>query len=266
MTSEESPVYFVSDAHLGRHIAGCDDREKHLLAFLDTAVSNASHLFIVGDLFDFWIEYRYSIRPDYFEVLHVLRKLVSNGVEVHYLAGNHDFALGAFLEETVGLHIHLDHFETVLQGKKVHLFHGDGLIEADVGYRALRKVLRNPVNQRLYKLIHPDIGVPLGSFFSGSSRKLTSRWLNERILEEYRDRAREYLAEGNDIVIFAHTHIPEIRQWEGKTFCNPGEWIEKYTFAKLANGVMSLWKYLPGQLPQQIPDSSSTRKWTHETQ
>jgi UDP-2,3-diacylglucosamine hydrolase len=258
---EESPVYFISDAHLGRHIAGFDDREKHLLTFLDSIALAASKLFIVGDLFDFWIEYRFAIRPDYFKVLYFLRKLACNGVEIHYLAGNHDFALGPFLEETIGLHTHLDHFETVLQGKKVHLFHGDGLIKADIGYRVLRKVLRCSLNQRLYKVIHPDIGVPLGSFFSGSSRKLTSRWINERILEEYRDRAREYLLKGNDIVIFAHTHIPEIREWEGKIFCNPGEWIEKRTFAKLENGEMSLWSYCPGRQPQQILDDSKTRHW-----
>ena len=260
--SEESPVYFVSDAHLGRKIAGCDDREKHLLSFLETISSKGNRLFIVGDLFDFWIEYRFAIRPDYFKVLYVLRNLVIDGVEIHYLAGNHDFALGPFLEETVGLQIHLDHFETVLQGKKVYLFHGDGLIKSDVGYRALRRVLRNPLNQRIYKLIHPDIGVPLGSFFSGSSRKLTSGWLNERILEEYRACAKEYLAEGNDIVVFAHTHVPEIIQWEGKTFCNSGEWIEKYNFAKLEKGVMSLWRFFPDKPPQQILDTSSTRQWT----
>lgn len=256
MMSEEAPVYFISDAHLGRDIRGCNDREKHLLTFLDDIVSKASSLFIVGDLFDFWIEYRYAIRPDYFNVLHVLRNLVNKGVEIHYLAGNHDFVLGPFLTDAIGLHIHLDHFETVLHGKKVHLFHGDGLIRADVGYRVLRKVLRFPANQRFYKLIHPDIGVPLGSFFSGSSRKLTSGWMNERILDEYRGHAKKYLITGNDIVIFAHTHVPEILQWGGKTYCNPGEWIEKHTFAKLEGGTMSLWNYLPGQRPQEIPVSS----------
>lgn len=79
--------------------------------------------------------------------------------------------------------------------------------------------------------------------------------------KEYRDRAREYLLKGNDIVIFAHTHVPEIRQWEGKTFCNPGEWIEKRTFAKLENGEMSLWSYCPDRPPQQILDDSKTRHW-----
>jgi UDP-2,3-diacylglucosamine hydrolase len=254
--SNNAPVYFISDAHLGRDIAGCDDREKHLLIFLDTLALSADKLFIVGDLFDFWIEYRYAIRPDYFKVLHQLRKLVESGVEVHYLAGNHDFALGSFIENTIGIHTHLNHYETTIQGKRLHLFHGDGLIRADVGYRLLRTILRNSFNQRLFKLIHPNIGVPLGTICSGSSRKMTSRWMNEHILEEYRQRACEYFEQGNDIVVFGHTHRPEISRMGEKVFCNSGEWIEQYTFAKLQDGAMSLWEYFPDKAPQQFAESS----------
>jgi len=254
--TDSAPILFISDAHLGRHIPGCDDREKHLLTFLDRIASRAEKVFIVGDLFDFWIEYRYAIRPDYFKVLYELRKLVCGGVEIHYLAGNHDFALGPFIGEIIGLKTHLDHLDTTIQGKRLHLFHGDGLIKADIGYRALRRVLRNPLNQKLYKLLHPNIGVPLGSFCSGSSRKMTSRWISEGVLEEYRQRAREYFASGNDIVVFGHTHRPEIRRWGDKVFCNPGEWIRRYTYAKLENGEMSLWEYFPDKPPQRITESS----------
>ena len=136
------------------------------------------------------------------------------------------------------------------------MFHGDGLIKADIGYRALRRVLRNPFNQKIYKLLHPNIGVPLGSFCSGSSRKMTSRWISEGVLEEYRQRAREYFGCGSDIVVFGHTHHPEIRRWADKVFCNPGEWIRRYTYAKLENGEMSLWEYFPDKPPQRIAESS----------
>jgi|WetSurMetagenome_2_1015567.scaffolds.fasta_scaffold120365_3 UDP-2,3-diacylglucosamine hydrolase len=251
----DAPVFFISDAHLGLPLSGCAEREKYLIAFLREFVAEGKILFIVGDLFDFWIEYRTAIRPEYFPVLHELRKLVENGVEIHYLAGNHDFILGSFLEKTIGIHIHPEHYETVLQGKKIHLFHGDGLIKRDVGYRILKKILRNPFNQKLYKMLHPDIGVPLGSWSSGSSRKVTSKFVTENVLEEYRDHARRYLRAGSDIVVFAHTHRPEIRHWNGKTFCNSGEWIRKYTFARLEAGIMTLWQYFPGGLVQEIPGS-----------
>ena len=227
----KSVCYLVSDAHLGVRIDGCDERQQRLFAFFDAISANAGALYIVGDLFDFWIEYKHGIRPDYFTVVSRLRRLVESGVEVHYLAGNHDFALGPFLRDTVGVHIHLDHFETVIQGKKVHLYHGDGLVKKDVGYRLLKKILRNPFNQKLYKLLHPDIGVPLGSFFSGNGRKMLANWLTEEKIEEYRQNARQLL-QSCDIVVFGHTHRPEIQRYGGKTYVNTGEWIRKYTFAR----------------------------------
>jgi UDP-2,3-diacylglucosamine hydrolase len=249
-------VYFISDAHLGLPINGCSERESHLISFLREFVDGGRTLFIVGDLFDFWIEYGSAIRPEYFPVLHELRKVIENGCEVHYLAGNHDFMFGSFLEKVIGMHLHSGHVSTTLQGKRIHLFHGDGLIKRDVGYRILKKILRNKFNQALFKLLHPSIGVPFGSMCSGSSRKMTSRFVTEDILAEYRSHARRYLQDDSDIVVFAHTHRPEIRHYNGKTYCNTGEWIRQYTFAKLESGTMSLWRYFPGGKTQEIPDSS----------
>jgi UDP-2,3-diacylglucosamine hydrolase len=247
----KSVSYFVSDAHLGVRINGYDARQERLFAFFDAITSNAGALYIVGDLFDFWIEYKHGIRPDYFLVVSRLRRLVESGVKVHYLAGNHDFALGPFLRDIVGVHIHPEHFETVIQGKKVHLYHGDGLVKNDVGYRLLKKVLRNPFNQKLYKLLHPDIGVPLASFFSGNSRKMLANWLTEEKLEEYRQNARRLL-ESSDIVVFGHTHRPEILRYGTKTYVNTGEWIRKYTFAKMENGTIGLWEWFADRPAQEI--------------
>jgi len=250
--SSNLPAYFISDAHLGVRISGNTDREQHLLAFLRSIAPKAGALYIVGDLFDFWIEYKYAIRPDYFPLLHELRSLVEQGVEVHYLAGNHDFALGPFLTDVIGLHIHPDRYEPVIQGKKLHIFHGDGLIKMDVGYRILKKILRNSVNQKLYRLLPPGIGVPLGSLCSGSSRKITSKRRHEAFLEEYRVCARKQLLTDTDIVVYGHTHCPEIYHWGNKTYCNSGEWIHIFTYAVLENGRMSLWQYRPGQNPQEF--------------
>jgi UDP-2,3-diacylglucosamine hydrolase len=246
-----SATYFVSDAHLGISIRGHDDRQQRLFSFFDSITESAESLYIVGDLFDFWIEYRYAIRPDYYSVVARLGRLVESGVEIHYLAGNHDFALGPFLRDRVGVHVHQEHLETIIQGKKVHLYHGDGLVKKDVGYRILKRILRNPVNQRLYKLLHPDIGVPLGTFFSGNSRKMLANWLTEEKLEEYRQHARRLL-ETSDIVIFGHTHKPEIRKYGDKTYVNTGEWIRKYTFAKMEKGEIQLWEWFEDKPAEEI--------------
>jgi UDP-2,3-diacylglucosamine hydrolase len=254
VTSGPDIAYFISDAHLGIPFRGHEGREEQLVRFLEKIrTEHASHLFIVGDLFDFWVEYRHAIRPAYFTALHHLRALVDAGTTVHYLAGNHDFALGPFLEKTIGMKIHSDHLELSLQGKTLHLHHGDGLVASDVGYRLLRAVLRNPVLQALYKLLHPNIGVPLANLFSGSSRHILKRRCGERKLKQYRALARRYLAQGSDIVVFAHTHLPELRTFGGKMYCNTGEWIRRYTYAKLESGHLSLWEYFPDRAAQELP-------------
>lgn len=249
-------AYFISDAHLGTRLPGYDQREEEMLLFLRELRGSASHLFIVGDLFDFWIEYTHAIRPIYFPVLHELRSLVEDGVELHYLAGNHDFALGPFLSDTVGITIHPDHFATRLQGKKVHLYHGDGLLRRDVGYRLLRRVLRNPLNQRLYKMLHPNVGVPLAGLFSRSSRKFMRAFDRKIPLDEYRVWARGRLEDGNDLVVLGHTHHPEICDFGGRVYCNTGEWIRRYSYARMEDGEITLWHRIPGAAPRQIHPSS----------
>ena len=245
-------VYFISDAHLGIQLKEGDQREKHLISFLQGIRSSASHLFIVGDLFDFWIEYKHAIRPTYFSVLHQLKLLIDDGVTVYYLAGNHDFALGPFLNHTIGINICSSHLDISLQEKNIHLCHGDGILKSDAAYRFWRSVLRNPINQMVYKLLHPNIGVPFARLFSGSSRYFRLKKYTKEKRMEYLKAAINYLEKGADIIIMAHTHYPEIYDIGGKVYCNVGEWLRQYTYARLKKGKLSLFQYLPSQPPVEI--------------
>ncbi|MBN1309028.1 MAG: UDP-2,3-diacylglucosamine diphosphatase [Chitinispirillaceae bacterium] len=250
---KSNKVYFVSDAHFGIDLPGCEDRERLFFNFLDQEVIGGSELYIVGDLFDFWIEYGHAIRPDYVPVLHHLWKAVDHGVTIHYLAGNHDFALGPFLEKTMGIRIYPGEIAREIQGKRVYLYHGDGLIKRDIGYRVLKKLLRNPINQRIYKLLHPDIGVPLGSFVSGSSRKYLNRPLAEKFREEYRRCAQKELARGHDIVIYGHIHLPELISYPYGVYCNIGSWLKYYTYATMCDGKLLLLRYQEGGDAEVLP-------------
>jgi len=250
MTTQRA--FFISDAHLGARIPTCEARQEHLLQFLRSTVSGSSDLFILGDLFDFWIEYRFAIRSDYFRAVHALADLIDNGTCVHYVVGNHDFALGSFLRDTVGIDLPGDHVDMTLQGKKLHLYHGDGIVKADAGYRVLKRVLRNPAGQRFYRMLHPNLGIPLAGLFSGSSRKLLRLRINNERIAEYRAAAKSYLDAGSDVVVFGHTHAPELSQWGEKTYCNSGQWIRRYTYAIMEDGVMSLWEHSPGANPTPI--------------
>ncbi len=258
MTVSPSAAYFVSDAHLGISLPPHDNRETDLIGFLRRLEGNATHLFILGDLFDFWIEYRHAVRPEYFEALYALRRLSDAGTRIHYLMGNHDFALGPFLVDHVGLRIHEHYRCETLQGRKVYLFHGDGLIRADYGYRILKRILRNKRNQQLYRLLHPTLAIGLASFFSGSSRALLARRCGPEVLREYRRHARELLRRDNDIVVFGHTHAPEITEWDDGTYCNCGEWIRQYTYAVMREGRISLWRYHPEGDDERIGPSAKS--------
>ena len=184
-------VFFISDAHFGIPVEGGENREKHFEDLLSNAAGNLTDLYIIGDLFDFWIEYRYAIRPDYFSVLCCLKSLVDRGVKVHYLAGNHDFALGPFLKENIGINIYHNSLEVEIQGKKVYLFHGDGLIKRDFGYRILKNSAESLTSASISFFIRT--GCDIGSFCSGSSRKYLRKTLSESIIKEYREHARMLL-------------------------------------------------------------------------
>jgi UDP-2,3-diacylglucosamine hydrolase len=246
-------IYFFSDAHLGAPFPEAPLWEKQCCAFLRSLSGRAAEVYILGDLFDFWIEYRHAVRPDYFSVIHELKKLVDEGTPVHYFAGNHDFALGPFITDTLGIRVHPGHEETTLQGRRVHLFHGDGLLRRDAGYRLLRSVLRNRVNHALFRLLPPAVGIPLASVFSGTSRRFSERSMTEENIGEYRRHAKRYLDKGNDIVFLAHSHRAELSRWGNKVYCNTGAWMRAYHFATMSGGQVRLWRYRDGAAAEEVP-------------
>jgi len=250
-------VYFISDAHFGIKLDKHNEREKHFFRFLEKTADSMSELYIIGDLFDFWIEYKHAIRPEYFNILHHLKIAVDRGVKIHYLAGNHDFALGTFLTDQAGISIYDAHIDTTIQGKKVHLFHGDGLLKKDVGYRILKKILRNKTNLSLYQLLHPDFGIWLATLSSGSSRKHQDNFRTPEfctwVRQEYREHARHYLASGSDIVIFGHSHLGELIRFPNGIYCNTGAWLTHFNFATMKEGTLKFWTYPPSSnAPQEI--------------
>lgn len=244
-------AFFVSDAHLGESPAG-DIRQAHLVQFLESITGSAQQLFLVGDIFDFWIEYGRFIRGDFFPVLRALADLRRAGTELHYVAGNHDFALGPFLSTHIGVHVHQLAFEGSLQGLRVHVVHGDGLLDSDRLYRLFRVVLRNRFNQRLYRCLHPAVGVELALLASRVSRRFSRGKLTDARRLRYREAARRILAGEPRVVVLGHTHCADLVDGDVGTYCNTGEWLTRYTFAKLSGGRMSLWRYYPDAPPEQI--------------
>jgi UDP-2,3-diacylglucosamine hydrolase len=148
--------------------------------------------------------------------------------------------------------VHPGHVIAELQGRRVHLYHGDGLIRRDILYRMLKRLLRNPVLQALFKYVPAQAGIPLASLFSASSRRKGERFMKEEIFDEYRRRALSFLEEGSDIVFFGHSHHAELSRWGKKVYCNTGAWMRYYNYATLAGGEVRLWRFRRGQMPEEI--------------
>lgn len=234
-------IFFISDAHLGENHP---EREKlklvRLHSFLDMVKARATELYIVGDLFDFWFEYRHAVPKDHLEIVLRLAELRRHGLKLTYITGNHDHWLGSFLEQQVGFTVYRDQTELRLDGIRVLISHGDGLAAKDRGYRILKRILRNRVNIFLYRLLSPDIGIPLAKFISLKSRGHSQKRPKEGFLAEYREYARRRIAEGYGAVILAHTHVPELTEFPGGTYVNTGDWVEHFSYLELADGRFAL--------------------------
>jgi UDP-2,3-diacylglucosamine hydrolase len=238
-------VFFFSDAHLGcGNPAQEKEKEDRVISFLGQVGKEASHLYIVGDLFDFWFEYRYLIPKNFQKILNQLGRLKDSGVKIDYLCGNHDFWLGDFLPEQMEIPVHRDFLEVEHQSKKIFISHGDGLAKSDWGYRILKKILRNKINIWLYRQLPPDFSIPFAKLVSGTSRDYTSG-RETKFLEEYRQFAEEKIKSGFDIVILGHTHQPQIEKIENGTYVNLGDWFNHFSYAVLENGEIRLQRFNP---------------------
>jgi len=229
---------FFSDAHLGSSIHEHEkEKEKKLLSFLEYAKSNFDMVCICGDLFDFWFEYQHAVINRHFNILFKLSQLIESGVQVHYVSGNHDFWMRDFLVEEVGIKVHKDIFKTVIQELRIYVKHGDGIHKSDKGYRLLKKVLQNRAAIEIYRLIHPDIGVPLAHFCSNISRDKSANKKFEGA-EDYREYAQNILNQNCDVVVLAHTHEPLVEKLDGGFYLNPGDWISHFSYGTIdKNGV-----------------------------
>jgi len=233
-------VVFLSDAHLGAEAREREaSREARLHSFLESLPGRASRLVIVGDLFDFWFEYRTAIPRRFFPTLAVLQRLRESGLDIQYLNGNHDFWLGSFLHESLGIRTTENPIVVEEQGRRLWVHHGDGLVGGDLGYRVLRRVIRNPVSIRLYSLLHPDLGIPFARTVSRWSRhsRATPELRAERLWHEI---ALPRFAEGYDGVLIGHFHHAYERREGGREFFILGDWIRNFTWVELAEGRLTL--------------------------
>lgn len=243
-SAERASLFVFSDAHLGANdeTLECLKRDK-LLELLALVKERGSRLIILGDLYDFWFEYKNAIPKQQLKVIFKLAELVESGIPVDYVSGNHDFWLGDFLTTEAGITIHRDSLELTVQGRRLFLIHGDGLAPEDWKYRILKGILRSRVNIALYRLLPADWGIPLARWVSGSSRKHTSQRTDRGVHSfhpAYEKYAREKLRAGFDAVLIGHLHTPLFHKWEEGVYINTGEFIQRFNYVEMVDSELEL--------------------------
>lgn len=250
------PIYFISDAHLGSlAISSRRTQERRLVNFLDSIKHKAAAVYLLGDMFDFWFEYREVVPKGYTRFLGKLSELTDLGVEVHYFTGNHDIWMHDYLSSECGVVMHREAVETLeLYGQTFLIGHGDGVGQLDKGFKVIRSIFHNKLCQKLFSMLHPSIGVRFGMTWAKHSRLKRPNGEEPPYQGEHNESlclyAKDYLQSHPDInyFIFGHRHI-ELDLMLNST-CRMlilGDWIQQFTFARFDGQRMTLDSYLEGE-------------------
>jgi len=229
-------IYFASDNHLGAPTSEASrPREKKFVAWLDEIKHDAAAIFLMGDLFDFWFEYKTVVPKGFTRTLGKLAEISDSGIPIHYFVGNHDLWMNGYFEEELGIPVYHKPEEFTFNNTSVFIGHGDGLGPGDKGYKRMKKVFTSPFFQWLFKWMHPDIGVKIGQYMSVKNKMISgdddakflgedNEWLAVYCKRKLEDKHRDYF-------VFGHRHLPlEIDLNETSKYINLGDWIQYYTY------------------------------------
>ncbi|MGC9352262.1 MAG: UDP-2,3-diacylglucosamine diphosphatase [Mariniphaga sp.] len=233
--SEKGKIYFISDVHLGAP-ALANNRERELLfaRWLDFIRDDVAELYLMGDIFDFWFEYRKVVPRGFTRILGRLADLSDKGVSIHFFAGNHDVWVFDYLPQEIGLTLHRDEFITEIRGKKFYLAHGDGLDPDDKGYLFLKKIFTSKTLQWWFSRIHPNFAFHLAHQWSKSSRLSKLNQEEEfKVKNECMYKFAENFLEKEwiDYFIFGHRHqMTNVEIKNGSRFILLGDWIKNFSY------------------------------------
>ncbi len=215
-------IYFIADAHLGsRLVENPREHEMRLVRWLDKVKADAEAIYMLGDMFDFWFEYKTVVPRGYVRFLGKMAELVDSGIEIHFFTGNHDIWTFGYLENEVGLIVHRKQEVIEIKEKKFFLAHGDGLFTEEKGFQFIRSIFHNPTCQKLFQLLPPRIGQNFGYAWSKSNREKILHLDNKYEGEENESIvkfAKKYSESHEvDYMIFGHRHIELDLELKNKT-------------------------------------------------
>ncbi len=246
---KDKKIYFASDNHLGAPTADASKpREKKFVAWLDEIKQDAAAIFLLGDLFDFWFEYKTVIPKGFTRTLGKLAEISDSGIPIYFFVGNHDLWMADYFKSELNIPVYHKPEEFVFNNTTFFIGHGDGLGPGDTGYKRMKKVFTNPFFKWLFRWVHPDIGMRIAQYLSVKN-KLISGDEDAKFLGEDNEWLAQYskkkLSEKHrDFFVFGHRHLPlEITLNESSKYINLGDWISHYTYGVFDGNTMELKKY-----------------------
>ncbi|WP_299121516.1 UDP-2,3-diacylglucosamine diphosphatase [uncultured Winogradskyella sp.] len=242
-------IYFASDNHLGAPtMEASRPREKKFVAWLDEIKEDAAAIFLLGDLFDFWFEYKTVVPKGFTRTLGKLAEISDSGIPIHYFVGNHDLWMNGYFEEELGIPVYHKPREFTLNSTSFFIGHGDGLGPGDKGYKRMKKIFISPFFKWLFKWGHPDIGMRIAQYFSVKNKLISgdddakflgddNEWLAVYSKRKLQEKHRDFF-------IFGHRHLPlEIQLNETSKYVNLGDWIQYYTYGVFDGKTFQIKKY-----------------------
>ena len=246
-------IYFASDLHLGTPDYETSlRREKLFVQWLEMARQDAAEIYLVGDTFDFWHDYKTVVPKGFVRLLGKLAEIADSGITIHIFTGNHDLWFDGYFEKELGAKTYTAPIERIYDGKVFFIGHGDGLGPADHGYKFIKKLFTNPLCQWLFRWIHPDIGIRLASYLSYRSRYGNGTNEPEEFLGEDREWLPAYckrLLERKhyDYFIFGHRHLQlDIAINDRSRYINLGDWLDYSSYAVWDGNELRTGRYTPG--------------------
>jgi UDP-2,3-diacylglucosamine hydrolase len=253
MSDQKKYLYFASDLHLGApDAAKSESRERAFIAWLDYIRPTTKAIYLLGDVFDFWFEYKTVVPKGYTRLLGKLAELTDAGIDIHFFKGNHDMWVFDYFEKELGLTIHSDAHVFEESGKVFYLHHGDGLGPGDYKYKLLKRFFRSGICQWLFARLHPNFGIGLASFLSKRSRANggakdaqyngpEAEWLFQYVKERETQQHHDYY-------LFGHRHLPLYLQHAQTRYVNTGDWLQYCTFARFDSEQLELLQWADHQV------------------
>lgn len=242
-------VYFLSDFHLGiPNHAQSVERERRIVRFLSTIQTDAEAIFLLGDVFDFWFEWKYVVPKGHTRLLGKLAELADQGIPIHVFTGNHDLWMFGYLEQELGVKVYKKHQRFTFSDKQFLIGHGDGLGPGDKGFKRLKKLFTNPLAQWAFARLHPNLAMYIANYWSRHSRLIDGgnipdylgddkEWLVQYCQQKRKEEAIDYF-------IFGHRHLPlEVQINPDTWYINTGDWLQYNTYAVFDGNTLSLVRY-----------------------